>query len=67
MLDAVCTSINHAIVSANWIEHKVPWRKNHNKRELNLKSNETSIDIYDNSWGYENTHGTFNRRKAEEI
>ena len=34
----------------NWIESKVPQSKIYNKRELNLKHNETRIDVYDKLW-----------------
>ena len=32
-------------VIPNWIEHKVPWTKLFNKRELNQRPNETRIDV----------------------
>ena len=50
-LDAVASRHEYERVSANWIEHKVPWSELYNKRELNLKHNESTIDVYDNLWG----------------
>ena len=47
---SVATRNEHEKVTANLIECEVLWSKLYNKRELNIKNNGSSIDVYDNLW-----------------
>ena len=49
--DAIGSRNEHDRVVTNWIEHKFPWNKLHNKRELILGPNESRLEVYDNLWG----------------